>query len=476
MKQPTAFQTAPLEFFRFSLLSAAALVASSVTSLADISDEIVFFDVPGSLITEAIPTPTTQLSDLQSYPDDSQRLTLAARLYAPDPMVHGDGPFPAVIILHGSGGLWSNDLIASGPSRQFREWGELLAGLGYMALFPDSYNARGIPGNFGSRRPHHDPATDDHICSPNYERPKDVIAALTYLAAHPDFDGSNVPLMGFSHGAQTGINAVLDPSVDLVNYTVSYVNTDDTILKSVPSPVRILMNLPIPKVCAFYYGGGSHYRYHGSASTTTAGRYMFHRDTRVLMFHGTEDSLLGVDDPENGPTFSGNLYPIKQALASTAQAAVVGVPNPLKHHFLMNGLEHSFDGEEDAPQEDWNTMNENADQKAKRLCRIEVVKWFEAYLKPTSPLTISAGPTEAELTVSSSTRSDMRYQWKDSTNLSTWTNHLTEFDGNGGLSSIDITKADEPHRFFQLEQKPTPPPFEAPEHSGFFFDYSDFGF
>lgn len=472
----------PLRFLAFLSLACASPLPGAI------SHQDVYFDVPNELVAEAIPSPTAQLSNLAGYPDDANRLTLVARLYEPDPNAHGVGPYPAVVFLHGSGGVWSNDLISSGLSSEFREWGELLAGMGYLALFPDSYNPRGIPGNFASRRPHHDPAIDDHVCSPNYERPKDVAAALAFLSGLADFDGENVALIGFSHGAQTGINAILDPSVDLGAYTVSYVDLvpipesdpteyqEETVLKAVPSPVRMPGNLPMPKVCAFFYGGGSHYRYHGSASSVAAGRYMFHRDTRVLLFHGTEDSLLGVDDPSAMPPFMGDFYPIKQALSSTAQAAVVGVADPLQHHFLLNGVEHSFDGETLAAENDWNTENESADQKAKRLCRAEVLKWFEACLKPRPALSIVEGPTSEQLTVRAGTRSPLRYQWRESANLINWTDYLPEFDGTGGDVTFDVMKLPPDRRFFQLEQGPIPPPFDAPGHAGFFLDYADFGF
>jgi len=471
------------------LVSIAALLIALLlasTSRGAVGEEDVFFDVPQELLLETPPAPSSQLISLQGYPYVAGQLTLLGRLYTPDPATHGAGPYPAVIILHGSGGLWSSDVIDNGPSSQFREWGELLAGLGYLALFPDSYNPRGIPGNFSGRKPHHDPAEDDHVCSPNYERPKDVVAALTYLSGRQDFDGENVALIGFSHGAQTAMNAMLDPSVDLGAYTVSFVDlvvvpdsdppelAEDTVLKSVPSPVRIPQELPIPKLCAFFYGGGSHYRYHGSASSTAAGRFMFHRDTHVLMFHGTEDSLLGVNDPSANPPLEGNLFPIKQALASSAQAAAIGVDDPLQHHFLMAGVEHSFDGVAEAAELDWNTQNESPDQKAKRLCRPEVIKWLEALLRPRSELSIAEGPMPEEVTLSSGTSSLLRYQWRQSGDLVNWSDHLAEFDGTGMETSSTVTKQQANHLFFQLGRRAIPPPFGDPNHAGFFLDYADF--
>lgn len=467
-------------------MAAAMLLMSVAGSSAAISEQTVFFDLPEALEPSPIPAPTVALAALPGYPNDPDQLTLAARLFLPDPAVHGDGPYPAVVVLHGSGGLWSNDVIANGLISQFEQWGELLAGLGYAALFPDSYNPRGIPAGFGGRRPHHDPATDDHLCSPNYERPKDVVAALTYLDGRTDIDRDNVALIGFSHGAQTGINAVVDVSVDLGQYTVSYIdqvpieNTNPvqyeevSTTKNVPSPVRIPVNLPFPKFCAFFYGGGSHFGYHGSASSTAAGRYMFDRRTKVLMFHGTEDSLLGVDDPAAVP-MTGNLYPIKQVLASRAQAQSLGLPDPLQHHYLMHEVEHSFDLATLADPQDWDTPQESADQKAKRLCREEVLKWLEFLLKPGPPVSIAKDdldPAQVLLSFPSNVR--LRYGWRTSGDLVDWPAFGGDFDGNDAVIETPAAIVNPGAMFFKLGRLPIPPPFDAPENSGFFKYYQDF--
>ena len=467
------------------MLLGAFMLAPAMVSAA-ITEETVFFDLPEALEPDPIPAPTPGLAALPGYPVDPDRLTLVSRIYRPDAALHGDGPFPTVVILHGSGGLWSNDLIANGLISQFEQWGELLAGLGYLAVFPDSYNPRGIQGNFGSRRPHHDPAIDDALCSPNYERPKDVVATLTYLNGRADVDRDKLALIGFSHGAQTGINAVLDVSVDLGSYTVSYIdqqaipNTDPvqyqnvSTNKQVPSPVRIPQNLPFPKFCAFYYGGGSHFGYHGSASSTAAGRYMFDRRTKVLMFHGTADSLLGVDDPDVTP-MTGALFPIKQALASTAQAQALGLTDPLEHHFLLHQVGHSFDLAALADEVDWNTNNESPDQKAKRLCREEVLKWLAFLLKPAPETGIShdpLAPDQVELGFPSNPR--LRYRWWTTDDFATWSTLDDHFDGDGQAQMKLIPIHPPGRRFFRLGRLPIPPPFDAPENAGFFRFYPDF--
>ncbi|MEM7396768.1 MAG: hypothetical protein AAF492_30940 [Verrucomicrobiota bacterium] len=99
------------------------------------------------------------------------------------------------------------------------------------------------------------------------------------------------------------------------------------------------------------------------------------------MFHGTEDSLLGVDDPNVTP-MTGNLYPIYFRLASDAHAAAEGIASPFVFHAIFDLAEHSFDNETIEPEMNWNTMAEDIDEKSKRLARDETLKWFRHCLQP----------------------------------------------------------------------------------------------
>ena len=92
---------------------------------------------------------------------------------------HGPGPFPAVIMLHGCGGLGGRD----------RMWAERLRAWGYMTLRVNSFAARGLKtvcggGVFGPDR-----------------RVPDALAALAHLRTRPDVDPQRIALMGWSHGA-----------------------------------------------------------------------------------------------------------------------------------------------------------------------------------------------------------------------------------------------------------------------------------
>ncbi|MCP5557115.1 MAG: dienelactone hydrolase family protein [Verrucomicrobiaceae bacterium] len=468
----------PSPSFRISLLRLMCLLALALGGLAfgQAVPETVIFDVPSSIAVNPNPVPTAQLSAVVGYPADVNRLTLIGLLYRPDPLIHGPGPYPTVVVLHGSGGMWQSDTIASGAKTALRRWGERLAERGFLCLMPDSFNPRGIPGNFGSRRPHHDSAIDDAVCSPNYERPKDVVAALTYLQTRTDVDFENIGLLGFSHGSQTGLNAVLDASVDLGNYTVDYVNElNATVKLAVPSPVRIPADLPFPRVGIFYYPGCGHFSYHGSPNSKAAGRYMPDRRMQVVMYHGTNDSLLGVSDPNASPK-TGSLYPIKFTVASGAQAASLGLPNPFVQHHLFDLVNHSFDETTIEPQANWNTGLESPDEKANRLARDETLKWLEFRLRR-HVLTPAPDPNvPGGLMVSWMGRDQLLYQHKTSIDLVNWMQAGGDIIGNGTMVEVPVVLPMEQRSFHQLIVQPVPAPVNDLLYQSFFLEYADFSY
>src|SRR5262245_4434336 len=91
----------------------------------------------------------------------------------------GSGPFPAVILVHGCGGV----------SPTVREWARKLSAIGVAAFAVDSFAGRGIretcTGNDSINRG---------------SRLIDVYRALELLSTHPRIDASRIALMGFSQG------------------------------------------------------------------------------------------------------------------------------------------------------------------------------------------------------------------------------------------------------------------------------------
>jgi dienelactone hydrolase len=100
----------------------------------------------------------------------------------------GDGPFPAVVALHGCGGLAGR----SGPvARRYRDWGERLAAAGFAVLFPDSFGSRGLASQCSVR---------ERSVRAARERVADALAARHWLQNQGWVVPSRVSLLGWQNG------------------------------------------------------------------------------------------------------------------------------------------------------------------------------------------------------------------------------------------------------------------------------------
>jgi dienelactone hydrolase len=89
----------------------------------------------------------------------------------------GNGPFPAVVLLHGSGGFHASMI----------SWADRLSRWGYVALAVDSFGPRGRDGA-------------GNVAN---EQAGDAYGALRYLAERPEVQARPVALMGFSFGGSS---------------------------------------------------------------------------------------------------------------------------------------------------------------------------------------------------------------------------------------------------------------------------------
>lgn len=100
---------------------------------------------------------------------------------------------PAVIALHGCGGLYARAGERKGLlNARHQAMGEMLQGMGYHVIFPDSLSARG----------------EDSLCAQpigtrkvtQTQRRADAFGALEWVRAQPWADPSRVAVIGWSHG------------------------------------------------------------------------------------------------------------------------------------------------------------------------------------------------------------------------------------------------------------------------------------
>jgi dienelactone hydrolase len=110
---------------------------------------------------------------------------LKAILFKPE----GAGPFPAVVALHGCGGLISRSGKLGG---RYRDWGERLAAQGFVVLYPDSFGSRGIASQCTVR---------ERRARSSRERVGDANAARRWLQSQAWVKPDRIALLGWSSGA-----------------------------------------------------------------------------------------------------------------------------------------------------------------------------------------------------------------------------------------------------------------------------------
>src|SRR5437764_8445943 len=138
-----------------------------------------------ALLADAPQPARTELHGFQSStPSDEQFLTGAT---GPETLVAGElrlptrgtGRVPAMILVHGSGGIGSN----------VHRWAEDLNRLGVATFILDGFSPRGIGETISNQ---------DQLG--RFAMLVDAYRALALLARHPRIDAARIGLMGFSRG------------------------------------------------------------------------------------------------------------------------------------------------------------------------------------------------------------------------------------------------------------------------------------
>ena len=205
-------------------------------------------------------------------------LTIPGKLFKPA----GNGPFPAVVMLHGCSGIYSFSDPTKGVANTFREWADRLVGQGYVALLVDSFTPRGTQNQCGN---------GSAGVSEVLDRPLDAYAAYSYLTGASFVNGDRIGLLGWSHGASSTLASMERTAVP---------------------------GQPFKAAVAFYPGCGLYDAFGGVSNSTWAP----YAPTKIL--HGSDDAL----------------YQDGRCATRVSRAAAQGATVDLT---VYSGAKHSFD-------------------------------------------------------------------------------------------------------------------------------------
>lgn len=104
----------------------------------------------------------------------------------------GNGPFPALVALHGCAGLWTKGAL----NARHADWGDRLQAAGFVVLFPDSYRSRGFESVCTAR---------ERGITPK-GRARDAFGAAAWLEHQPFVARGRIGLLGWSNGGSTALH------------------------------------------------------------------------------------------------------------------------------------------------------------------------------------------------------------------------------------------------------------------------------
>ena len=103
----------------------------------------------------------------------------------------GQGPFPAIVAMHGCGGLGGS---RAPVGQRHTDWGQQLSAKGYIVIFPDSYGSRDLGPQC---------LVKDRTIRPGRERVLDALLTKVWLQKRTDVLSSRVSLLGWSNGGSS---------------------------------------------------------------------------------------------------------------------------------------------------------------------------------------------------------------------------------------------------------------------------------
>jgi dienelactone hydrolase len=293
---------------------------------------------------------TTQIVYL---PNPTGGNLLKAVLYLPSSAV----PVPAVVVQHGSGGLWiSTDSTNTKMTSQFKGWIDSFRVNKIAALFVDSYTPRGV-------KTFHNVAPPDNLpIAAEFVRPRDAYAGLDYLRTLTTRVISNkIALLGFSHGGTSVLSTMVDADAVAKATPWSVINDGITYTNNILAPaVKPLSGGFVAAVS--YYPGAAMFSYYGKPGTPSNGKYVPYAP--IIIHAAGIDPLYTstYTNSDNNTQISAYDGLIQKAALNPASASMI--------KYAYAGAAHSFDGETAA----------GADGDASKLARARSIAFLKQYL------------------------------------------------------------------------------------------------
>ena len=116
----------------------------------------------------------------------------------------GDGPFPAVIGMHGCGGLFQPRRKVLAPNRM--DWARRFLDAGYVILFADSYGPRGVHSVCETRPDKRVVKLPDHV--------GDLGGTVSWISTQSFVDKDKIAVVGWGVGG-AAVLRILDPQFPL---------------------------------------------------------------------------------------------------------------------------------------------------------------------------------------------------------------------------------------------------------------------
>ncbi|AWX44925.1 hypothetical protein HME9304_01931 [Flagellimonas maritima] len=176
--------------------------------------------------------------------------------------------YPAVVVLHGSDGMWKNhNPEGEVMSGQNNEWKEIFNKNCIISAFVDSYSSRGVTTRTGKWTT----APDNFKISSQFIRPRDAYATLSLLRNLKFSNGKNmvrpkdIGLLGFSDGATAVASTLYDTKSTPSSW--EWKQKFDGKEYNTSSGVKAPPNIPSEGGFAggvFYYGGSGGFDFWGN--------------------------------------------------------------------------------------------------------------------------------------------------------------------------------------------------------------------